>query len=61
MNNSYYKVIEDRREAIRYAMSAKKKNDILIVTGKGHEEHQIIGDKRIEFDDAGIIRECFEN
>lgn len=61
MNNSYYKVIEDRREAIRYAMSAKKKNDILIVTGKGHEEHQIIGDKTIEFDDAGIIRECFEN
>lgn len=61
MKNSYYKVIEDRREAIRYAMSAKKKNDILIVTGKGHEEHQIIGDKTIEFDDAGIIRECFEN
>lgn len=61
MNNSYYKIIEDRREAIRYAMSVKKKNDILIVAGKGHEEHQIIGDKTIEFDDAGIIRECFEN
>jgi len=61
MKNNNYKTIEDRREAIRYALSMKKENDILLVAGKGHEEYQTIGDKKIEFDDAEVIRECIES
>ncbi len=61
MKNNNYKTIEDRREAIRYALSLKKKNDILLVAGKGHEEYQTIGDRKIEFDDAEVIRECIES
>ena len=56
-----YKVIADRREAIEYAVSTKKGDDVVIVAGKGHEEYQLIGDKRVEFDDAEVIRECFTN
>jgi UDP-N-acetylmuramoyl-L-alanyl-D-glutamate--2,6-diaminopimelate ligase len=56
-----YKVITDRKGAIEYAISTKESDDVVIVAGKGHEEYQLIGDQRIEFDDAGVIRECFTN
>jgi len=56
-----YKVIEDRKEAIRYALSIKKDDDVLLVAGKGHEDYQIIGEKKIVFDDAEVIRECLKN
>ena len=37
-----YTVIEDRREAIRYAMDKAEKNDIIVLAGKGHETYQEI-------------------
>ena len=37
-----YIVVEDRREAIRYAMDIAKKDDIIILAGKGHETYQEI-------------------
>lgn len=61
MHNNNYKIIEDRREAIRYAISLKKENDILLVAGKGHEDYQIVGNTTIRFDDAEVVRECFKN
>lgn len=61
MKNNNYKIIEDRREAIRFAISLKKENDIVLIAGKGHEEYQTIGNRTSKFDDAEVIRECFEN
>ena len=37
-----YKVVENRRAAIRYAMDIGKKDDIIILAGKGHETYQEI-------------------
>ena len=37
-----YTVIEDRRRAIRYAMDIAKKDDIIVLAGKGHETYQEI-------------------
>ena len=37
-----YKVVEDRRKAIRYAMDIAEKDDIIILAGKGHETYQEI-------------------
>ena len=37
-----YVVIEDRRKAIRYAMDIAKKDDIIVLAGKGHETYQEI-------------------
>ena len=48
--------IDDRADAIKYAISKLSKNDVLVVTGKGHEKEQIIGDRVLPFDDAAIIR-----
>lgn len=56
-----YKIIEDRTAAIRYAISEKRAQDILVVAGKGHEEHQIIGERVIHFKDAEVIKQCFTN
>ncbi len=60
MEHNNYKVIEDRREAIRYAISMKEENDTLVVAGKGHEEYQIIGNRTIKFDDTEVIKECLK-
>ena len=54
-----YKVIADRTDAIRFAINAMEKSDTVIVAGKGHEEYQIINDKKLDFDDAEVARRCF--
>ncbi|MDR1391797.1 MAG: UDP-N-acetylmuramoyl-L-alanyl-D-glutamate--2,6-diaminopimelate ligase [Clostridiales bacterium] len=52
-----YVVIENRREAIFYATSIAKKDDIIILAGKGHETYQILSDKTVEFDERKIVLE----
>jgi UDP-N-acetylmuramoyl-L-alanyl-D-glutamate--2,6-diaminopimelate ligase len=49
-------VIEpDRHKAIELALSMCRPNDLLVVAGKGHENYQILGERRIHFDDREII------
>ncbi|MGB9809345.1 MAG: UDP-N-acetylmuramoyl-L-alanyl-D-glutamate--2,6-diaminopimelate ligase, partial [Caldanaerobacter sp.] len=55
--NCPYVVIEDRKEAIRYALLNAQKNDVIILAGKGHETYQVIGDKVIPFDEREIVKE----
>ena len=50
------KEIENRREAIKYAVGQLQKGDILLVAGKGHETYQIIGTEKIHFDDTEEVR-----
>ena len=49
--------IGDRREAIAAAMAELEDGDMLVVTGKGHEEGQIVGTDILPFNDAAAIRE----
>lgn len=49
--------VEDRRAAIRHALKGLTAGDVLVVAGKGHEQGQIVGDKVLPFDDAGVVRE----
>ncbi len=53
--------IEDRYEAIRYALFTAEKNDIVLIAGRGHERTQIIGDQRIDFDDRDVCREILND
>ncbi len=50
-------VIENRREAIGYAMKFAKSGDSVILAGKGHETYQIIGKTKHHFDEREVIRE----
>ena len=53
-----YKVIENRKEAIKFAMRIAWKNDIILIAGKGHETYQILkNNKKIKFDEREIVRE----
>lgn len=52
-----YKVIENRREAIGYALHQAVENDIIILAGKGHEKYQILSTGKIDFDEEQIVKE----
>lgn len=52
-----YEVIEDRYEAIKRAIEIYKKNDTILLAGKGHETYQVIKDKTIHFDDREVSKE----
>ncbi len=51
------KVIQNRKEAIRIAVNLISKGDVLVVAGKGHEEYQIIKNKKVKFSDKKIATE----
>lgn len=52
-----YKSIENRREAIEYALSEAAEGDIVLLCGKGHENHQIYGNDCQHFDEHEIVKE----
>ncbi|MBP3633218.1 MAG: UDP-N-acetylmuramoyl-L-alanyl-D-glutamate--2,6-diaminopimelate ligase [Oscillospiraceae bacterium] len=46
-----YEVIENRREAIRWAMDHAAAGDVIVLAGKGHETYQEIGHEKFHLDD----------
>lgn len=57
-NNHYVEI--DRTKAIFDAVQKAEKDDIIVITGKGHETYQIIGREKIHFDDREVIREALD-
>jgi len=47
----FFDVIADRRLAIRTAVRHCRPGDILLLAGKGHEDYQLIGGRKIHLDD----------
>ncbi len=54
------KVIEDRREALQYAIDSTREGDILLVAGKGHEEYEIDCNGKHAFSERQILLECMQ-
>ena len=53
-----YDTIEDRREAIAFALKNAEKNDIIVLAGKGHEDYQeIAGRVHLHFDEREVVAE----
>ncbi|MEL4106015.1 UDP-N-acetylmuramoyl-L-alanyl-D-glutamate--2,6-diaminopimelate ligase [Oscillospiraceae bacterium WX1] len=52
-----YIVIENRKEAIGWALENAQPGDILLLAGKGHETYQIIGREKSHFDEREVVRE----
>ena len=46
-----YTVIENRRQAIRWAMDNAQAGDVIILAGKGHETYQEIGHEKFHLDE----------
>ena len=55
-----YIVIPNRFEAIEYALDHGKKDDIILLAGKGHETYQILADRTISFDEREIVRKLLD-
>lgn len=53
---SHYDKIENRETAIRLALQEAKKDDVVLIAGKGHENYQILKDRIIHFDDCEVVR-----
>ncbi len=53
-----YVIIENRIEAIKYAVQKAQTDDIIILAGKGHEDYQIIGKEKIHLDEREIVKEA---
>lgn len=51
---------KDRRRAIELAVVLAERGDTVLVAGKGHEDDQIVGEKRLLFDDAAVVCDAIE-
>ena len=52
------KVIENRIEAIKFAVSIAQKDDIIVLAGKGHETYQILNTGTIHLDEREVVSEA---
>jgi UDP-N-acetylmuramoyl-L-alanyl-D-glutamate--2,6-diaminopimelate ligase len=53
----YYRMQSDRKAAIAMALSLAEPGDSVAIVGKGHEDVQIIGDRKLPFDDRQAVRD----
>ncbi len=60
LDEKHYTVIENRREAIRYAIDMAREGDFIVLAGKGHEKYQILGKEKIDFDEKKITLDIME-
>lgn len=60
-HNGNYEAIVDRRDAIAFAIEISRKDDVILIAGKGHETSQIVGKTEIPFNEAEIVREIKGN
>lgn len=52
-----YVMIEDRSQAIRYAMEHAQEGDVIVIAGKGHEDYQEICGVKHHFSDREIVEQ----
>lgn len=52
--------IQDRKQAIKTAVSMAVPNDIILIAGKGHENYQDVKGKKTAFNDMEVVQEYFK-
>ncbi len=56
IKKSNFKIIRDRKKAIKYAIEIAEPRDCVLIAGKGHESYQIFKDKKIWFKDSFYVK-----
>ena len=46
----------DRERAIRDALTDAREGDVVVIAGKGHEDYQIVGTRKLRFEDREVAR-----
>ncbi len=60
-HDAAFMCISDRRKAIQKAILKAKKNDVIVIAGKGHEDYQEINGKRYPFDDRTVASDILKH
>ena len=55
-----YVVIQNRREAIRYALENAREGDTIVLAGKGHETYQDIAGVKYPFDEKAVVADILD-
>ena len=58
LKNTNYEVIENRKEAIQFAIDQANPETIVLIAGKGHETYQEINGVKYDFDDRIVAKEA---
>jgi UDP-N-acetylmuramoyl-L-alanyl-D-glutamate--2,6-diaminopimelate ligase len=59
MENKSFVSIENREDAIFYALNIAKKGDVILIAGKGNEKYQeILGIKKL-YNDKDTVKQFF--
>lgn len=61
IDKNNYCLRPDRFEAIRAGLSMARKNDCLLIAGKGHENYQIFKKRVLHFSDQEVVGECLKS
>ncbi|SDW87054.1 UDP-N-acetylmuramoyl-L-alanyl-D-glutamate--2,6-diaminopimelate ligase [Paenibacillus sp. CF384] len=56
-----YELLVDRREAIQKAVEMARRDDVVLIAGKGHETYQDIGGVKYDFDDREVAKEAIRS
>ena len=59
-SNGKYIIINDRQEAIEYAMKNAQEGDIILLIGKGHEQYQEIKGVQYYWDEREAVKKAEE-
>ncbi len=51
LDAGHAKVMEGRAEAVTAAIMQAKESDVVLLAGKGHEDYQIVGNRRLDYSD----------
>ncbi|WP_297420652.1 UDP-N-acetylmuramoyl-L-alanyl-D-glutamate--2,6-diaminopimelate ligase [Clostridium sp.] len=57
LDKDNYIVIENRKEAIKKAISIASTGDVIVIAGKGHETYQVLKNETIHFDEREVVKE----
>jgi len=51
---------QDRKKAIGLAIDSARKDDVVVIAGKGHETYQILADRTIDFSDEAVAKQFLQ-
>lgn len=55
-----YEIVCDRKQAIFRAVKIARKDDIIVLAGKGHEDYQVLADRTIHLDEREIVAKALK-